>query len=49
MAQRLEVYHGEDMVKTSGKGPKKLKNQEKGKVVQVEGSSFRGTVQVVKK
>ena len=33
--------------KTSGKGPKKFKNQKKGVTVQVEGSSSRGTVQVV--
>ena len=52
MAQRLEVYHGGDAVKAGGKGPKKFKNQKKGMPAQVEGSSSRGTgqvVQVVKK
>ena len=47
MAQRLEVYRGGDGAKTSGKGPKKFKNQKKGNVAQVEGSSSGGTVQVV--
>ena len=47
MAQRLEVYRGGDGAKTSGKGPKKFKKPEKGNVAQVEGSSSRGTVQVV--
>ena len=42
MAQRLEVYHGVDRAKASGKGPKKFKNQKKGMSVQVEGSSFWG-------
>ena len=44
MAQRLEVYHGEDGTKAGGKGPKGLKNQKQKKenVVQVEGSSFVG-------
>ena len=49
MAQHLEVYNGGDGAKTAGKGPKKLKNQKKGNVTQVEGSSSGGTVQVVKK
>ena len=44
MAQCLEVYRGGDGAKTSGKGPKKFKNQKKGNVAQVEGSSFGGTV-----
>ena len=47
MAQRLEVYRGEDRAKTTGKGPKKIKNQKKGNVAQVEGSSSGGTVQAV--
>ena len=47
MAQCLEVYRGGDGVKTSAKVPKKFKNQKKGNVAQVEGSSSRGTVQVV--
>ena len=47
MAQCLEVYRSGDGAKTSGKGPKKFKNQKKGNVVQVEGSSSGGTVQVV--
>ena len=47
MAQRLEVYRGGDGAKMTTKGPKKVKNQKKGNVVQVEGSSSRGTVQVV--
>ena len=49
MAQRLEVYHGGDGAKTSGKGPGKFKkqNQKKGVMAQVEGSSSGGTVQVV--
>ena len=47
MAQRLEVYHGGDGAKTTSKGPKKFKNQKKGNVAQVEGSSSGGTVQVV--
>ena len=47
MAQRLEVYRGGDGAKTPGKGPKKFKNQKKGNVAQVEGSSYGGTVQVV--
>ena len=42
-----EVYCGGDRAKTSGKGPKKFKNQKKGNVAQVEGSSSGGTVQVV--
>ena len=46
MAARLEVYHGGDGAKTLGKRPKKLKNQRKGNVAQVEGSSSGGTVQV---
>ena len=33
MAQRLEVYHGGDGAKASGKGPKKFKNQNKKKGV----------------
>ena len=47
MAQCLEVYRGGDEAKASGKGPKKFENQKKGMSVQVEGSSFGGTVQVV--
>ena len=47
MAQRLEVYHGGDGAKAASKGPKKFKNQKKGNVVQVEGSSYEGTVQMV--
>ena len=47
MAQRLEVYSGGDGAKTTGKGPKKFKNQKKGNVALVEGSSSGGTVQVV--
>ena len=47
MAQRLEVYRGGDGAKTTTKGPKKFKNQKKGNMAQVEGSSSRGTVQVV--
>ena len=49
MAQRLEVYHGGDGAKASGKGPKRFKNQnqKKGVTAQVEGSSSRGIVQVV--
>ena len=47
MAQRLEVYCGRDGAKMTGKGPKKFKNQKKGNVAQVEGSSSGGTVQVV--
>ena len=47
MAQRPEVYRGRDGAKTTGKGPKKFKNQKKGSVAQVEGSSSGGTVQVV--
>ena len=47
MAQRLEVYRGGDGAKTATKGPKKFKNQKKGNVAQVEGSSSEGTVQVV--
>ena len=47
MAQCLEVYCGGDGAKTTGKGPKKFKNQKKGNVAQVEGSSFGGTIQVV--
>ena len=47
MAQRLEVYRGGDGAKMTGKGPKKFKNQKKGNVAQVEGSSSGGTVQVV--
>ena len=47
MAQRLEVYHVGDGAKATGKGPKKFKNQKKGNVAQVEGSSSGGTVQVV--
>ena len=46
-AQRLEVYRGGDGAKTASKGPKKFKNQKKGNVAQVEGSSSGGTVQVV--
>ena len=44
---RLEVYRGGDGAKATTKGPKKFKNQKKGNVAQVEGSSSRGTVQVV--
>ena len=47
MVQCLEVYHGGDGAKTIGKGPKKFKNQKKGNVAQVEGSSSGGTIQVV--
>ena len=47
MAQRLEVYRGGDGAKTTTKGPKKFKNQKKGNVAQVKGSSSGGTVQVV--
>ena len=47
MAQHLEVYRSRDGAKTTGKGPKNFKNQKKGNVAQVEGSSSRGTVQVV--
>ena len=47
MAQHLEVYHGGDGAKTSGKGPKNFKNQKNGMSAHVEGSSFGGTVQVV--
>ena len=47
MAQRLEVYRGGDGAKTSGKGPKKFRNQKKGNVAQVKGSSSGGTMQVV--
>ena len=49
MAQHLEVYHGGDGAKASGKGPKKFQNQNQKKnvIVQVEGSSSRGTAQVV--
>ena len=47
MAQRLEVYRGGDGAKTTTKGPKKLKNQKKGNVAQVEGSSYGETIQVV--
>ena len=47
MAQRLEIYRSGDGAKTSGKGPKKFKNQKKGNVAQVEGSSSGGTFQVV--
>ena len=47
MAQCLEVYCGGDGTKTTSKGSKRLKNQKKGNVVQVEGSSSVGTVQVV--
>ena len=46
MAQCLEVYCSGDGAKTTGKGPKKFKNQKKGSVAQVEGSSSGGTVQV---
>ena len=42
MAQRLEVYRGGDRAKTSGKGPKKFKNQKKGNVAQVEGARLGG-------
>ena len=44
MAQCLEAYRGGDMAKMSGKGPKKFRNQKKGNVAQVEGSSSEGTV-----
>ena len=44
MAQCLEVYRGGDGANTMGKGPKKFKNQTKGNVVQVKGSSSGGTV-----
>ena len=47
MAQRLEIYRHGDGAKTMGKGPKKFKNQKKGNLAQVEGSSSGGTVQVV--
>ena len=47
MAQRLEVYRGGDGAKTASEGPKNFKKDKKGNVVQVEGSSSRGTVQVV--
>ena len=47
MAQRLEVYCSGDGAKTTGKGPKKFKNQKKGNVTQVEERSSGGTVQVV--
>ena len=47
MAQRLEVYRGGEGAKTASKGPKKFKNQKKGNVAQVTGSSSGGTVQVV--
>ena len=46
MAQRLEVYRGGDGAKTASKKPKKFKNQKKGNLAQVEGSSSGGTVQV---
>ena len=36
MAQHLDVYCGGDRAKTSGKGPKKFKNQKKRNVAQVE-------------
>ena len=42
MAQHLEVYHGGDGAKTTTKGPKKFKNQKKGNVAQVKGSSSGG-------
>ena len=42
MAQRLEVYRGEDGPEASEKEPKKFKNQEKGMSAQVEGSSSGG-------
>ena len=44
MAQCLEVYHGGDRAKVTGKGLKKFKNEKKGNVVQVDGSSSGGTV-----
>ena len=44
MDQRLEVHRGRDGAKMIGKGPKKFRNQKKGNVVQVEGSSYGGTV-----
>ena len=44
MAKRLEVYRGGDRAKTTSKGPKKFKNQKKGNVAQVEGSSSGGAV-----
>ena len=46
MAQRLEVYHGGDSAKESGKEPKGFKNQKEKKVnvVQAEGISSRGTI-----
>ena len=49
MAQCVEVYHGGDKTKASGKGPMKFKkqNQKKGAMAQVEMSSSGGTVQVV--
>ena len=47
MTQHLEVYHGGDGAKASGKGPKKFKNQKKGMSAQIERSSSGGTVQVV--
>ena len=49
MAHRLEVYRGGDGAKASGKGPKKIKNQnqKKGVTVQFEGSPSGGIVQVV--
>ena len=46
MAQRLEVYRGGDGAKTASKKSKKFKNQKKGNLAQVEGSSSGGTVQV---
>ena len=44
MAQRLKVYSGGDGAKTKSKEPQKFKNQKKGNVAQVKGSSFGGTV-----
>ena len=44
MVQCLEVYWCGDGAKEGGKGPKKFKNQKKGMLGQVEGSSSRGTV-----
>ena len=49
MARCLEVYHGGDRTKASGKGPGKFEkqNQRNGMTAQVEESSSRGVVQMV--
>ena len=49
MAQYLEVYHGGDGAKVSGKGSKNFKkqNQKKGGRSQLEGSLSGGIVYVV--